>query len=493
MPNSRLRPPVRAKSLTLTLALALAALCLAAPAALAAPGEVVMLGPTLTSGASNTLVQKFVAAGKTPVVKTAEEWAAMGAADFDAYDAVVLGDPDCRSLGPEAAATANAATWSPVVDGNVVVIGTDETSHLFDGALLIEKAAAFSVAEAGKTGAYISLSCYYGGTPAGTPVPLLSGFGDFTVRGVHNQCVNDDAHVVATHPALAGLTDAMLSYWDCSVHEVFDSWPLSFEVLAMTSDFGTSFTAPDGTVGTPYILARGVEVISDIKLSPKVATNDLGASHTVTATVTEPAPTEADPAAVAPVVGTTVTFTVIDGPHAGTTGTGVTDAAGKATFAYTGTKLGTDTIEATFMDARQRTQRSNRVTKTWVPLEVCGNGVDDDGDGAVDEGCPVPAAAVAAPVVAAVAVKPCTSVRKFTIRIRQRRGGKIRSATVLVNGKLVATVRGKRITAPVDLTGLPTGRFTVQITAVTTTGKKVSGVRQYFTCTAKKPGGVPKL
>ncbi len=359
----------------------------------AAPGEVLILDSTVSGGAGSTLAQKFVLAGKTPVVVDAATWSTMTAAQFDSYDAIVLGDPTCQLLGPEAPATANAAVWSSVVDGNVIIIGTDETFHEGQGgAQLMEKAAAFTVAEAGKTGAYISLSCYYHDTAPGTPVPLLSGFGSFTATGVG--CFND-SHIVATHPALSGLTDATLSNWSCSVHEAFDSWPVSFEVLAIAEGIGSVFTAPDGTVGTPYILARGVEVISDIDLTPATATNDIGTSHTVTATVTTD-----DPAPGTPIVGTTVTFTVVAGPHTGTTGTTVTDSSGVATFSYTGTAAGTDTIEATFVDALGRTQRSNRVEKTWVAVEICGNGIDDDGDGLIDEGCnepPVCSAAAASP------------------------------------------------------------------------------------------------
>ncbi len=66
----------------------------AAPAR-AATGEVLMLDTTLTGGASSTLAQKFVAAGKTPVVVDGATWASMTAAQFDSYDAIVLGDPTC--------------------------------------------------------------------------------------------------------------------------------------------------------------------------------------------------------------------------------------------------------------------------------------------------------------------------------------------------------------------------------------------------------------
>ena len=123
--------------------------------------------------------------------------------------------------------------------------------------------------------------------------------------------------VEAALTALTGITDATISNWSCSVHEAFDKWPVDFQVLAIARDIGSSSTAPDGSVGTPYILARGVTVISDIKLTPEVAENPAGASHTVTAKVTSSTPSPGTP-----VVATTVAFTVISGPNAGDTGTG---------------------------------------------------------------------------------------------------------------------------------------------------------------------------
>jgi hypothetical protein len=127
-------------------------------------------------------------------------------------------------------------------------------------------------------------------------------------------------------------------------------------VLVINSDIGKNYTASDGTVGGPYILARGVKVISNISLTPLTATNPVGASHTVTATVTENEK---------PVVGTTATFTVIAGPNTGVTGTGMTNGNGEATFTYTSTLAGTDVIHATYVDSLGRTETSNTVEKTW--------------------------------------------------------------------------------------------------------------------------------
>jgi hypothetical protein len=95
--------------------------------------------------------------------------------------------------------------------------------------------------------------------------------------------------------------------------------------------------------------------------------------------------------------------------------------------------------------------------------------------------------------VIATPAKACASRRSFTIRLRQRRRDPLVSAVVRVNGKKVKTVRKGRITAPVKLTGLPKGRFTVRISAKTRSGKTVTGVRRYKTCAPKERGGTPPL
>jgi Bacterial Ig-like domain (group 1) len=95
-----------------------------------------------------------------------------------------------------------------------------------------------------------------------------------------------------------------------------------------------------------------------IVLSPISASNTVGQSHTVTATVTDSNGN--------PIANQTVTFTITSGPNAGLTGSGVTDASGHATFTYTSSKTGTDTIQASFVNSLGQTITSNSVTKTWV-------------------------------------------------------------------------------------------------------------------------------
>jgi hypothetical protein len=182
---------------------------------------------------------------------------------YGLYKAIVLGDPTCSfSSTPVAAAESNAAVWAAAVTGNVVIIGTDPSIHLgaggISGAQLWKSAIGFAVAgfAAGDgTGAVISLSCYYGSAVPSTPVLVLSGFGTFLTQGA--SCANTVA-IVASSPALTGLTAATLSNWSCSAHEGFTSWPATFMPLALVTDASVPhvFTAGSAS-GLPYILARG--------------------------------------------------------------------------------------------------------------------------------------------------------------------------------------------------------------------------------------------
>ena len=328
-------------------------------------GRVLILGGTVTGGAASNEANAATAAGLGVDVVTDAQWAAMTTAQFHDYNALILGDPTCFGPGISssiATATANNSVWGPAVDGNVLVVGTDEVFHDSQGGLAVtNNGVKFAADEPAKTGMYISLSCYYHNTAPNTPVPLLTPFGSFTVTGVG--CYND-AHIVATHPALTGITDASLSNWFCSVHEAFFGFPAGFLPLAIAEDSASaplpgSRSFPDGTRGVPYILARGsgVRLIGQIDLTPDTATNPVGTPHTVTATVRENGVVQ---------VGKTVTITVIAGPNAGLTATGVTNAAGQFSFTYTGVGgAGTDQIRAQYTDSSGVLQTSNIALKTW--------------------------------------------------------------------------------------------------------------------------------
>jgi cysteine-rich repeat protein len=241
----------------------------ARPEGLGSTNKVLILGPTVfvPSGATESAEESAVKRlGYAVEVVDEVKWSSMTSADFASYRAIILGDPAC-SFTPlrMAEAVKNRQVWGPVVDGNVVIVGTDPVAHPPGGVSLTRNAVRFASAEQGKTGMYISLSCYYHYAPPKTPVPVLEPFGAFTVTQVG--CYND-AHIVAQHPALSNLTSLQLSNWGCSVHEAFDSFPAAnFSPLVIARDdpnqarWPGSLDFADGSRGVPYILARGARPV----------------------------------------------------------------------------------------------------------------------------------------------------------------------------------------------------------------------------------------
>jgi hypothetical protein len=96
-----------------------------------------------------------------------------------------------------------------------------------------------------------------------------------------------------------------------------------------------------------------------INLSPATATNLVGQTHTVTATLRDQGQN--------PAPGITVTFTVTGKNPA--TATAVTNASGIATYTYTGNGgIGQDSIVASFVNGSGITITSQTVTKCWTQL-----------------------------------------------------------------------------------------------------------------------------
>ena len=141
----------------------------------------------------------------------------------------------------------------------------------------------------------------------------------------------------------------------------------------MDVDFLESGSTPDSTTGAgnlakiwlqelqqpfnPSSLPCGVPV-AGISLTPETATNDIGTSHTVTATITDLLGKRT--------ADVDVSFEVTDGPNAGDSAMDTTDANGEATFTYTGDGgTGTDTIQACFLNEQEQ-EVCDTATKEWV-------------------------------------------------------------------------------------------------------------------------------
>jgi hypothetical protein len=137
--------------------------------------------------------------------------------------------------------------------------------------------------------------------------------------------------------------------------------------------------------GAPYILVAGEGIIatSNVTVTPATATNGVGTSHTVTATVCGASVLTVPPcpAGNSPLPGQTVIFSIDSGPNVGASGTCspvtcITDANGQVTFTYTGCKTapppcsggtGTDGISAVvFIGGVKQT---GTATKTWIVIE----------------------------------------------------------------------------------------------------------------------------
>jgi len=136
----------------------------------------------------------------------------------------------------------------------------------------------------------------------------------------------------------------------CCWHDEYTAFPAFLSVLATNPS--TSKAAALG--------GAAVIVPTDITLTPPSATNPVGTSHTVTANVRKAGVAQA---------GVLVTFKV-SGANAGASGTCVpanctTNASGDVTFTYVGAAAGTDTIEASFVNAQGATVKTS-ASKLWV-------------------------------------------------------------------------------------------------------------------------------
>jgi hypothetical protein len=100
---------------------------------------------------------------------------------------------------------------------------------------------------------------------------------------------------------------------------------------------------------------------ADFFLTPETATNDVGETHVVTAELKEITQN-----GVSPIVEETVNFVVTSGPNSGTSGSAVTNSNGIATWSYSGSVAGTDTIKAFVGPEADPVLISNEVTKIWV-------------------------------------------------------------------------------------------------------------------------------
>ena len=88
---------------------------------------------------------------------------------------------------------------------------------------------------------------------------------------------------------------------------------------------------------------------------------------------------------------------------------------------------------------------------------------------------PPPVVASKAPKVSSLidrpATKKCVSRRRLRLRVKRSIVGQVRSVSVFVSGKRKSRITGRRLKLPVDLRGLPKGRFKVKLVVVLRDGR----------------------
>jgi len=243
------------------------------PAGATSLGNVLILSTSVTGGSSSAEAAAVTADGYTPVIDTGTTWDALTQTQFSSYSAVILGDPTCSTSASTSigAAVTDVSTWSPAITGNVVVAGAAPVAGAAganpQGASTVTKdAVAYALASgSGKTGLYVSLSCYYASSGSGTSVPVLGGLGTFTVGGGVASTDSGTVNVPVEDGASSfrGLTNAGLLGWSPSVEETFGSWPSGYQALAVDNSATPSdFTGTDGLTGRPYILVNNASTPS---------------------------------------------------------------------------------------------------------------------------------------------------------------------------------------------------------------------------------------
>ena len=152
--------------------------------------------------------------------------------------------------------------------------------------------------------------------------------------------------------------------------ELYSLLPLVADGATAITVFSQNPSNDDNIFFAALNLRAAAAIVGEgIVLGPSPAPDsDVGTSFTVTAKVQDNNG--------GPIASRLVTFTAFAGPHAGTTGTAVTNASGHASFTYTGTAAGVDEIKATFVDSQTHVQTSNTVVKRWIlsnhpPEAVC--------------------------------------------------------------------------------------------------------------------------
>jgi hypothetical protein len=350
----------------------------------AAAKKVLFYGPTHEpGGVAETLVNtspgEFAPIGSGSAIwfpgapSAANDWSRKTTSDFQAFDAIVIGDLN-EPFGDVflwAGAIANRDLWSgpSVITGNVIIFGGDAEQHGSEddpGAkALIEQSLRFAAANG--RGLFVSLSDINvtGPSPVHPLVPvgedLLGALGSFTMTWLGEHSVINSVRKLYSHPSIDCVSEKQLSDWAASCHSGFLNYPFGYFPLALATDVPAQFRTPaallpGGEIGLVHLLAKGS--FKQFYLTPQLTGRVNNQSYIATAKYISEIG--------AGISGATVYFEVTEGPNAGQSATRTTDATGTATWSYTGSSVvGRDTILATLTSSGQTCHPTARAFVDW--------------------------------------------------------------------------------------------------------------------------------
>jgi hypothetical protein len=235
--------------------------------------------------------------------------------------------------------------------------------------------------------------------PFTVDTPGQTGSSGGTVVNVADDTLSSSNSAVDTYPSglgsyinLALLTASTDAVGDCNVMTSTDpNWYIDMTAINVRSvggpahtyafygngliifngfdiDYGSTSTSPNNVNGAGAIqmvwwrelcgqdLGQG-QSVSGLTVLPATAQNPVDTTHTVTALVKD--------SINDPVPGVLVTFNILTGPNAGVTGTATTDANGEATFSWSSSVAGIDTVQASIPGATGAAPITTTATKTW--------------------------------------------------------------------------------------------------------------------------------
>lgn len=238
---------------------------------------------------------------------------------------------------PQAACTFDGGAIR-IRNDNATPVSVDQVNVHIGGCLYIWSGAGYPVALG--PGASLVTTQRASGITAGCtgPNPLAFDSSDIPSKGI---CVND----------------GILPTVDVTVDGTISSYTDSGQVL------NTGGVDPGDCTGTDES-TEWVKIGSKacpgqtLSLLPADQTDPVLSTATVTATFSDSCGN--------PLADVAVAFKVGAGPNSGATGSGTTDNAGNATFTYSSSVPGTDSLQAAITNAVGFTRSSNTATVTWT-------------------------------------------------------------------------------------------------------------------------------